>query len=205
MFLIKTTSSVGFDPVLVCDGVVLRRATVTDYGEWAALREESREHLTPWEESWTEAETSVAAFRRRLRYFERQARSAARLPLLVFRREDRVLVGGATLSNIRYGAAQTATLGYWIGKPFVRRGYGRAAIEAIVRHGFDGLGLNRIEAACQPENQPSRALLLKSGFRHEGCAREYLKINGTWRDHDLYALTAGAFEVSEDGTDGAPA
>jgi [ribosomal protein S5]-alanine N-acetyltransferase len=38
-----------------------------------------------------------------------------------------------------------------------------------------------------PENTPSRDLLRKIGFKEEGYARKYLRINGSWRDHLLFA------------------
>jgi len=56
---------------------------------------------------------------------------------------------------------------------------------------FDDLHLHRVEAACQPDNAPSRALLTSVGFTEEGMARAYLRINGAWRDHLLFGLNAG--------------
>ena len=53
---------------------------------------------------------------------------------------------------------------------------------------FRRLALHRIEAACVPENIASQKLLERAGFRSEGQARSYLKINGAWRDHLLYGL-----------------
>jgi ribosomal-protein-alanine N-acetyltransferase len=53
---------------------------------------------------------------------------------------------------------------------------------------FQDFGLHRVEAACIPENTPSRALLDKFGFRQVGLARQYLRINGSWRDHVLHEL-----------------
>ena len=53
---------------------------------------------------------------------------------------------------------------------------------------FDRLGLHRIEAACLPHNEASRALLRKVGFREEGYGRRYLRIRGAWQDHVLYAI-----------------
>ncbi len=161
-----------------------------DYGAWADLREESRRHLIAWEDDWAPEALGVSSYKRRLKLFEREIRQGRGVSLFVFLRESRVLVGGVTLTNIRYGAARAGTLGYWIGAPFTRRGYGAAAVKALAVHAIDAIGLNRIEAACQPDNVASEALLLKCGFACEGCARDYLRINGEWRDHDLYALTA---------------
>jgi ribosomal-protein-alanine N-acetyltransferase len=64
-------------------------------------------------------------------------------------------------------------------------------VRAIAPFAFQRLGLHRLEAACIPDNTPSRELLLKSGFRLEGEARAYLKINGVWRDHLLFGMLAG--------------
>jgi ribosomal-protein-alanine N-acetyltransferase len=61
-------------------------------------------------------------------------------------------------------------------------------VRAILPFVFQTLGLHRVEAACIPENEPSRSLLLKLGFKEEGLARRYLQINGVWRDHILFAL-----------------
>ena len=115
-------------------------------------------------------------------------RDDAGYSFLVFRREDDALLGGATLSHLRRGVSQTASLGYWIGAPYARQGYMSEALGALLPFAFDRLGLHRIEAACLPRNAPSRGLLQKLGFREEGHAREYLRIDGSWQDHVLYGL-----------------
>ena len=63
-----------------------------------------------------------------------------------------------------------------------------AALRLLLPAAFQEFGLHRVEAACIPDNQPSRALLDKFGFRTVGLARQYLRINGSWQDHVLYAL-----------------
>lgn len=198
MFQLKTPPRPVFDPVLVRDPVYLRAPAPGDHAAWAQLREESREHLVRWEDDWSPEELSFAAYRRRLRHFDRETRRAAGLSLFVFERRSLALVGGATLTNIRYGAARSAVAGYWIGAPFVRRGYGAAAVSALLVHAFETIDLNRVEAACQPENEASQALLAKCGFRREGRAKDYLRINGRWRDHDIFAITAREFRMRED-------
>ena len=60
----------------------------------------------------------------------------------------------------------------------------------IFLHGFGTIGLHRIEAACIPENVRSVRVLEKAGFRREGLLRSYLRINGFWQDHYLYARLA---------------
>ncbi len=83
-------------------------------------------------------------------------------------------------------------LGYWIGEPFSRQGHTLAAVKSVCRFGFQRLGLHRLEAACLPTNEASTGVLLKAGFKQEGLARAYLRINGNWRDHLLFGLISPA-------------
>jgi ribosomal-protein-alanine N-acetyltransferase len=110
----------------------------------------------------------------------------------VFDRQTNEVAGGCQLSNIRQGVAQSAaTLGYWMGKKFSGQGLMTDAVATLVRHAFERLGYHRIEAACLPTNTASRRVLTKAGFTAEGTARKYLKINGEWRDHLLFAIISG--------------
>jgi ribosomal-protein-alanine N-acetyltransferase len=178
------------DPSLFVEGgpVSLRPPRGSDYRVWADLRTHSRDFLQPWEPAWPDDDLTPAAFKRRLSVYAHEIEVGGAYPFFVYRAEDQVLVGGVTLSNIRRGVAETATLGYWIGRPFIRRGYGTAAVQAMCTFGFERLKLHRIEAACLPTNTASRAVLENCGFEHEGEARAYLKINGEWRDHLLFGL-----------------
>ncbi len=178
----------GREPVLQGDGVFLRYPEISDYAAWATLRGNSREFLMPWEPTWAADELTRSAFRRRIRRYQREIRNDLSYPFFVFRKPDNLLMGGCTLSNVRRGVTQSAAIGYWIGEPFARHGHMSAGINAVLPFVFKVLGLHRLEAACIPENEPSRSLLSKLGFREEGRARSYLQINGEWRDHILFAL-----------------
>jgi ribosomal-protein-alanine N-acetyltransferase len=174
-------------PAIAGDGVTLRTPQMTDYGEWAALRETSRDFLTPWEPVWPTDDLTRSAFRRRVRRYSEDLRSDQGYAFLIARNSDGAVVGGLTLANIRRGVAQAGSLGYWMGLPFVRHGYMTAAVRAVIPFGFATLRLHRLEAACIPTNVSSIRLLEKTGFTREGYARQYLCINGTWQDHLLYA------------------
>ena len=173
-------------PSVMGEGVMLRTPQVTDHTEWAALREQSREFLTPWEPIWPADDLSRSAFRRRIRRYAEDLRSDQSYAFLIFRSTDGRLVGGLTLANVRRGVAQAGSLGYWMGLPHVRHGYMTAAVRAIIPFAFSTLRLHRLEAACIPTNTASIGLLENTGFIREGYAREYLCINGIWQDHLLY-------------------
>jgi ribosomal-protein-alanine N-acetyltransferase len=98
------------------------------------------------------------------------------------------LTGGITLTNVRRGVAQMGSVGYWCGRPFTRQGLTLGAVRALSEFSFRTLALHRLEAACIPDNTPSRRLLGQAGFVEEGFAQAYLKINGAWRDHVLFGL-----------------
>jgi ribosomal-protein-alanine N-acetyltransferase len=178
-------------PALKGDRVTLRLPRGADYKEWAALRAASRAFLEPWEPRWAPDELERSAWRQRLsRYVEDHAGGSA-LPFFIFVNETGALVGGITLGNIRYGVAQTGQIGYWIGERYAGRGLMLEALGLLTAHAFETLRLHRIEAACIPDNLRSLRLLEKAGFQREGLLRSYLRINGKWQDHYLYALVAG--------------
>lgn len=174
-------------PAVTGNGVLLRMPVASDFPEWAALREQSRAFLTPWEPIWPPDDLTRSAFRRRLRRYAEDQRSDAAYAFLIFRVSDGAMVGGLTLANIRRGVAQAGSIGYWTGQPFAHQGYMTAAVGALIPFCFGTLRLHRLEAACIPTNKPSIALLEKTGFQREGYARGYLCINGAWQDHLLYA------------------
>lgn len=174
-------------PVIDGNGVFLRMPRMADFEEWAALRGASRNFLAPWEPVWPEDDLTRSAFRRRIRRYERDLHEESGYAFLVFRKQDRVMLGGATLTNLRRGAAQAGSLGYWMGETYAGRGYMSAAIGALVPFAHSMLRIRRIEAACLLSNAASIHLLEKMKFRREGTARQYLSIAGSWQDHLLYA------------------
>lgn len=172
---------------LLGDKVFLRPPERGDYEDWASLRARSRDFLTPWEPSWPPDALSRASFRARLTRYAEDWRTDQGYNFFVFRADER-LAGGIGLSNIRRGVAETASLGYWIGQPYARRGMMSAALPLVLDFAFNRLRLHRIEAACLPHNEGSRTVLLRTGFEQEGYARRYLQIDGKWQDHVLFAI-----------------
>jgi len=178
----------GQQPVIRGQGIYLRYPRAADYLNWAKLRGESRDFLTPWEPIWAEDELTRGAFRRRIKRYQKETRQDSAYVFFVCRESDDALLGGCTLSNVRRGVTQCCTLGYWVGEKFARQGYMTSAVKALIPFIFRTLGLHRIEAGCLTDNDASKSLLARTGFRQEGLARRYLLINGQWADHLLFAM-----------------
>jgi ribosomal-protein-alanine N-acetyltransferase len=173
------------------DGFYLRPGEMRDHQQWADLRERSRSFLTPWEPVWPADDLTRPAFRRRLRRNAEEIERDEAYPFFLFRESDHALLGGLTLGQVRRGVAQAATLGYWMGEPYAGKGYMAQAVRAALAHAFGPMRLHRVEAACVPTNKASAKLLENCGFIREGYARSYLRINGVWQDHILFAILSG--------------
>jgi [ribosomal protein S5]-alanine N-acetyltransferase len=191
MALFGLTRPISPEPLLRGDGLYMRPAAPSDYLSWSRLRAASRSFLEPWEPTWPDDDLTRAAFRRRLRRQEEDMARDEAYSFLIFDNADDELLGGITLGGVRRGVSQSGTLGYWMGAPHAGKGRMTRAVAAIVEFALSKLRLHRIEAACIPANAPSIALLQRNGFRHEGFARGFLKINGAWRDHLQFALVEG--------------
>lgn len=177
-------------PLIRTQNLVLRAPLAGDYPAWAALRMESREFLTPWEPVWSEDDLTRTSFRLRVKRAAREIASDEAYSLFIFEARSEALLGGLTLGLVRRGVAQACTLGYWMGQRHAGKGHMTEAVRGALNFAFSELALHRVEAACLPHNEPSRRLLERVGFRREGEARGYLRINGVWADHLLYGMLA---------------
>ena len=175
-------------PELAGPRVVLRLPIAADYADWASLRRDSRAFLEPWEPRWTPDELDPPAWRDRVRRARSDHAQGTGLTFLIRARDDGTLLGGIAIGHVRHGVSQSAQIGYWMGERHAGRGHMREAMGLVADHAFGPMRLHRLEAACIPDNQRSIRVLENAGFRREGLLRDYLKINGTWRDHLLYAL-----------------
>ena len=179
---------------LTGERVFLRPPKRRDALKWQKLRMSSKSFLVPWEPSWDASSCTRRAY---LRYFKNSnylANMDRAYSFLIFKTDDKTLLGGINIGNVRRGVSQSASLGYWIGEKHSRNGYMKEALKLLIPSLFVDLRLNRIEAATLEENIASKSLLKKIGFKKEGVLRKYLKINGTWRDHILYGLLENDFK-----------
>ncbi len=167
-------------------GNELRPFESKDAPELFALIERNRRELSRWL-AWAQepsAEQTIAYIARR-RAAEAEHRSVGGVMVV----EGRI-VGAAGLEGIDR-ANSCAAIGYWLDREHQGRGLMTAAAAVLVRHGFDGLQLNRIEIRTDVTNRPSRAVAERLGFRHEGSLRQAYRIAGErYSDDAVYAMLA---------------
>lgn len=156
-----------------------------DRAEFRDLIEASFDHLAPWGPEIRREDDPTHDQR-----FDRLLRTPAGEKHHICRLDDGALVGAFNLNHIVRGVFQCAALGYWMGAPYLRRGYMADALEAGLRLAFEIESLHRVEANIRPENTGSVALVRRAGFRREGFSPRFLKIAGTWCDHERWALLA---------------
>lgn len=151
----------------------IRRASRAFLEPWEATPEGGP---SPWGPGWFDrflASSDTAISRR----------------MLVCAADDGRIVGQIGLGGIVRGAFQSAFLGYWIAEHETRKGYATQAISLVLSHAFGTMKLHRIEANIIPRNKPSKKLIKGLGFRCEGLAQRYLRINHAWEDHEHWAMT----------------
>jgi [ribosomal protein S5]-alanine N-acetyltransferase len=127
-------------------------------------------------------------YRQMVRHLRSEAHAGRMLPFVVTY-EGR-LCGQLTVAGITWGSMRSGHIGYWVDRDVAGRGVIPTAVALTVDHCFRTVGLHRIEVCIRPENAPSRRVVEKLGFREEGLRPRYLHIDGAWRDHLVFALTA---------------
>jgi ribosomal-protein-alanine N-acetyltransferase len=139
----------------------------------------------------TEDDTTFdpASHARRFAASASAAEQPASVTLLLIERDPpgRVL-GNISFANIVYGPLRACHLGYKIDQEIEGLGIMRRSLETGFETMFGRYGLHRIMANYRPENVRSGALLKRLGFQVEGFARDYLHLDGEWRDHILTSL-----------------
>jgi [ribosomal protein S5]-alanine N-acetyltransferase len=169
---------------LELERLVLREWQETD---WLAAHEYARDPEVVKYETW--GPNSVEQTRDFVRRSIEASRSEPRtvFELAVTERANGALIGGCGI-RVRDSIHREGDLGYTLGAGWWGRGLGTETARALVRFGFDRLGLHRIWATCHVENRASARVLEKAGMRLEGTLRKHRLQRGEWRDSFLYAV-----------------
>lgn len=176
--------------------LVLRPLRRRDREEWASLRHRNAGWLQPWENTDPAEEQSLTHynFASAVRRMNRTATSGQSLPWGIAKElphgRDTVLIGQLVVSGIFLGSMRSAAIGYWVDQAHAGLGIVPRAVAMATDYCFETLRLHRMEINILPTNANSLRVVEKLGFRFEGVRERFLHINGHWRDHASYALTA---------------
>lgn len=179
---------VAWPVVLTCGPVAVRPLRRRDGREWQALRIANAGWLGPWEATQPEGAGPASTFGEMVRAGNRAAREGRMLPFAVD--VDGRLRGQLSVGGIQWGSLRSAHIGYWVDQREAGRGVIPTAVALVSDHCFRELGLHRLEINIRPENRASLRVVDKLGFRAEGLRRRFLHIDGDWRDHLAFAMTA---------------
>ncbi len=179
------------EPDLLDLPVSLRPVKVKDAAIWRDTRVRNAAWLRAWEPTNPETplyRSSLGPYVSMARTMRREARQGLTVPWVVTYGGQ--FAGQLTVGSIVWGSARSAQVGYWVDEVYAGRGITPTALAMAMDHCFFVIGLHRIEATIRPENHASRRVVEKLGFREEGLRRRSLHIDGAWRDHLCYAMTA---------------
>ncbi|MFB7463552.1 GNAT family N-acetyltransferase [Streptomyces sp. NPDC056224] len=156
--------------------------TLADQDEFCSLVTASAELHAPWMQLPANGEEFQAWMRR--------FGDGTNLGFVIRVRETGAAAGTVNINSIIRGRYQGASLGYAAFAPSAGRGYMTEGLTVALRHAFHDLRLHRMEANVQPANKASLALVQRLGFRYEGLSPAYLFIDGAWRDHERWSISA---------------
>jgi [ribosomal protein S5]-alanine N-acetyltransferase len=178
------------EPSLLDKPVVLRPHRVRDARAWLEIRLRNDQWLRQWEMTDPESPhhpSSLKSYMGMLAAMRRDALLGHALSWAVTFGDE--LVGYMSVGSIEWGSERTGRLGGWIDERFARHGIMTVATAMAVDHTFQSVGLHRIVASIRPENTVCRQGMEKY-FREEGLQVRQSYVDGAWRDHISYALTA---------------
>ncbi|WP_300677820.1 GNAT family protein [Nocardioides sp.] len=174
--------------VLESREVRVRPLSLRDGPAWSQARRRNAHWLEPWDATVPPGgEARPASFAALVRRQRRAARRGQALPFAI--EVDGAFAGQVTVSNIVHGSAHFASIGYWLDERYAGRGVMPRAVALVIDHCFEA-GLHRIEVSIRPENHNSLRVVEKLEIGQVGYSPRYLHIDGDWRDHMNFAITA---------------
>jgi [ribosomal protein S5]-alanine N-acetyltransferase len=182
--------------------VSLRFLEPNDAEELLELRLANREFFRPLEPTVGEFHFTLEGQKADIARIEQERANDESYVFGIFENSTGAIAGRVGLSAVFRKAWQNANLGYYVGQEFNGRGFGTEAVKLAVRYAFESARLHRVQAAVMSGNVASRRVLEKAGFRLEGLARNYLKINDRWEDHHIYAATIETWQEGEQRAQG---
>ncbi|EGU37695.1 ribosomal-protein-alanine acetyltransferase [Vibrio ichthyoenteri ATCC 700023] len=170
------------------DEIVVRTAEPTDAYLVSQYFIANRDHLKPWEPEREPEFFTVAGWTQRLIKLNDLHRLGLGYYLLIIDRSSGQMLGTISFSSLTRFPVHACHMGYSLADDAQGRGVMSRAIKMALNYMFNVQNMHRIMASYMPHNQRSEAVLQRLGFEREGYAKDYLLIDGQWRDHVLTAL-----------------
>lgn len=145
-------------------------------------------------------ESEVRAFTQQFVDWQREE-PRLRYQLAVVLRSTGQLIGNCGIRMAQAGAHE-AELGFELSPEYWGHGYAIEAARAMVRFGFNGLGLHRIWGQCVADNVASWRAMEKVGMHCEGRLRESQWFKGRWWDTMVCAILEDEWRQSTDSDEG---
>lgn len=156
---------------------------------------ENLEHLRPWSPRWPPDLLTPQFWRDQVVRRQAEASAGIAYATFLYRREDDTrVIGNLSLTQIVRGAAEYCALGYGLAADAQGHGYMVEAVRGATDFAFRQLALHRVHASYIPYNRRSAMVLRRAGFRVEGYARDYLRIDGRWEDHVMTSAVNGDWD-----------
>jgi len=173
----------------ITEDSVLRPYVEGDAAELTEVVAANREHLArwvPWAASYG-YEAAVEYIASAIAKIEADAGFEGAIV------HDGKIVGGAGCHQVDW-LNRTTAIGYWLAADV--RGLVTATVRALLDHAFGVWDLHRVVIEVVPDNQRSKAIPERLGFRQEAVLREAKLIGGRFEDALLYAMLASEWAAS---------
>ena len=86
-------------------------------------------------------------------------------------------------------------IGYWLGEEYNGKGIMTKSVRELIKLGFDYYSIERNDIRCAVENNRSRAIPERLGFKNEGIIRQAEKLSDRYVDHVIYGLLKNEFNL----------
>ncbi len=175
--------------ILNTERLTLRELTAQDAEKFCDFLLRNKEFFRSSGPIYDKEYESVEYHRKMLERSQIESMDGRHYKFGIFLKDDTErIIGSAALSNIVMGNFRSCFLGYRIDEHENSKGYATEALKKVIDFGFEELTLHRIEANIMPGNKPSIRVIEKLGFIYEGDSKQYLRINGIWKDHSHYVI-----------------
>lgn len=181
-------------PVILEHGdLILGPLRYTHRKQWSEVRRRNQDWLQPWEATDPSGVQHTMSYPSMVRAHNRDGAAGISYPWAIFKQlttQDKPhLVGQMIAAPVLWGSMRTTTLGYWVDQAYAGQNIVPTAVALASDYLLTRVGLHRIEINIVPDNAASLRVVEKLGLRSEGIRKDYIHINGTWRDHESFAIT----------------